>query len=141
MYQYTQHYCRENPLYYTCFLFLSKVLLLLILWVFIAPQVQAQALPDLISKVELKDVFPGADKLGTPLDREGQITHLFNPRTGLSAPLYHSVSVIAEDATTADALSTAFSLMPIASIRTIVKSLPAVQVYVVGEDKQLLKVS
>ena len=78
---------------------------------------------------------------GTPLDREGQITHLFNPRTGLSAPLYHSVSVIAEDATTADALSTAFSLMPIASIRTIVKSLPAVQVYVVGEDKQLLKVS
>ena len=66
MYQYTQHYCRENPLYYTCFLFLSKVLLLLILWVFIAPQVQAQALPDLISKVELKDVFPGADKLGTP---------------------------------------------------------------------------
>ena len=77
---------------------------------------------------------------GTPLDAKGQITHLFNPSTGLGAPLYHSVSVIAEDATTADALSTAFSLMPLAQIKESLKSLPGVQVYVLDQDQQFLKV-
>ncbi|MDO5680353.1 MAG: FAD:protein FMN transferase [Pelistega sp.] len=77
---------------------------------------------------------------GTPLDAKGQITHLFNPSTGLGAPLYHSVSVIAEDATTADALSTAFSLMPLAQIKESLKALPGVQVYVLDQDQQFLKV-
>lgn len=48
---------------------------------------------------------------GTPLDPAGRFNHLFDPHTGGSSWRYRSVSVVAPDATTADALSTAFSLM------------------------------
>lgn len=77
---------------------------------------------------------------GTPLDAAGRITHLFNPLTGLSTPLYQSVSVIAEDATTADALSTAFSLMPLDKVQAIAKSLANVQVILLMQDNTLVRV-
>ncbi len=48
---------------------------------------------------------------GTVFDDDGSKHHLFNPVTGLSANQYASVTVVAKDATTADALSTAFSNM------------------------------
>lgn len=53
----------------------------------------------------------------------GLCNHLIDPRTGATARLYESVSVIAPDATTADALSTAFSLMPLANTLPIVRQL------------------
>ena len=49
---------------------------------------------------------------GFRFDLAGRFTHLFDPRTGRSPALYRTVSVIAPTATEADALSTAFSLMP-----------------------------
>ena len=61
---------------------------------------------------------------GTPLDPAGHFTHLFNPASGSAVPLWRSVTVRAADATTADALSTAFSHMPEAEIRGIVARLP-----------------
>ncbi len=47
---------------------------------------------------------------GTPFDAQGKFTHLFDPRTGNSRPRYQSVSVLAANATLADALSTAFAV-------------------------------
>ena len=50
---------------------------------------------------------------GTPIDAAGRYTHLFDPRDGNARPRYRNVSVMAPTATAADALSTAFSHMPL----------------------------
>ncbi|MFD4838608.1 FAD:protein FMN transferase [Achromobacter sp. NPDC058515] len=60
---------------------------------------------------------------GTPLDAAGRFSHLFDPRSGLARPRYRSVSVMAPTATAADALSTAFSHMPLEDTQKIVRSL------------------
>jgi thiamine biosynthesis lipoprotein len=49
---------------------------------------------------------------GTRLDEAGLYTHLINARTGSTAPVYESVTVVAPAATQADALSTALALIP-----------------------------
>jgi thiamine biosynthesis lipoprotein len=49
---------------------------------------------------------------GTMLDAAGLYTHLINPHTGTTAPAYESVTVVAPNATQADALSTALALLP-----------------------------
>ncbi len=61
---------------------------------------------------------------GTPLDAAGHFTHLFDPLTGGAVPRWRSVSVLASDATTADALSTAFSQMPVHAIRGMISRFP-----------------
>jgi len=48
---------------------------------------------------------------GFRFDLAGRFNHLFDPMTGVCSRLYRSVTTIAETATAADALSTAFSLM------------------------------
>lgn len=68
---------------------------------------------------------------GFHFDGPGRFTHLFDPATGRSPALYRTVSVIAPTATEADALSTAFSTMPLARIRHIISRRPAVQVRLV----------
>lgn len=49
--------------------------------------------------------------MGTPFEPTGRYHHLLDPRTGHCASYYNSVSVVATNATLADALSTAFSIM------------------------------
>jgi len=49
---------------------------------------------------------------GFQFDPSGRFHHLLDPTTGSSAGRYASVSVVARDATAADALSTALTLMP-----------------------------
>lgn len=56
---------------------------------------------------------------GTPLEASGRIHHLFDPRTGRSAHHHLSVSVVAPDATTADALSTALAVTPLSRAERI----------------------
>ncbi len=60
---------------------------------------------------------------GTPLDPAGRFNHIFDPGSGETSWRYLSVSVIATTATTADALSTAFSLMPLEETRRVVDQL------------------
>jgi thiamine biosynthesis lipoprotein len=60
---------------------------------------------------------------GTPIDPVGRFNHLFDPRTGATSWRYRAVSVVAPTATTADALSTAFSLMPLEETRAVVERL------------------
>jgi FAD:protein FMN transferase len=64
---------------------------------------------------------------GFRFDSKGRFTHLFDPATGRSPSRYSTVSVIAPTATEADALSTAFSLMPLSRIQDVVAIRPNVQ--------------
>ena len=62
----------------------------------------------------------------TRFDASGAHHHLFDPRTGRPARRALGVSVIAYDATTADALSTAFCVMPEPAIRDVVSGMAGV---------------
>lgn len=74
---------------------------------------------------------------GTPFDAEGRYSHLFDPQSGRARPLYRSVSVMASTATAADALSTAFSNMPLDRTAQLVRRL-GVQAWMVLPDGQLI---
>jgi thiamine biosynthesis lipoprotein len=56
---------------------------------------------------------------GFRFDPEGRFNHLFNPATGRCAERYQSVTAVADNATAADAFSTAFSLMSENRIRSL----------------------
>jgi thiamine biosynthesis lipoprotein len=58
---------------------------------------------------------------GFRFDAQGRFNHLFDPRTGESANRYKSVTVVMPTATAADALSTAFSLLPAEAIGDVLK--------------------
>lgn len=60
---------------------------------------------------------------GTRFDPAGRFNHLFDPANGMTSDRYLSVSVVAPRATDADALSTAFSLMPLEGTQRIVRQL------------------
>jgi len=75
---------------------------------------------------------------GFRFDSKGRFTHLFDPTTGRSPSLYSTVSVIAPTATEADALSTAFSLMPVSRIRSVVSIRPNVQARITDSGGTLI---
>lgn len=75
---------------------------------------------------------------GFRFDSAGRFTHLFDPVTGRSPSRYRTVSVIAPTATEADALSTAFSLLPLSRIEDIVASRPNVQARVTDSGGTLM---
>lgn len=75
---------------------------------------------------------------GFRFDSKGRFTHLFDPTTGRSPSLYSTVSVVAPTATEADALSTAFSLMPVSRIRHIVSIRPNVQARMIDSAGTLI---
>lgn len=74
---------------------------------------------------------------GTHMDEGGKFTHLFDPRSGISTPRYKSVSVTAPAAATADALSTAFSLMNEHEIQTALRQMQDAKVWLVLEGNQI----
>lgn len=87
----------------------------------------------LIRKLALRDrAIATSGGYGTRFTRDGVHHHLFDPKTGRSANLWTSVSVIADDATRADALSTAFFSLPESSIRRVAEIL---QVSVVASGR------
>jgi thiamine biosynthesis lipoprotein len=71
---------------------------------------------------------------GFVFDHAGHFSHLLDPRSGRSPHRYRSVSVLAPDATLADALSTGFSLMPESAIAQALPSLPGVEVHLLRHD-------
>ncbi|WP_246742433.1 FAD:protein FMN transferase [Microvirga splendida] len=66
---------------------------------------------------------------GFRFEPEGRFNHLLDPRTGASAGLYRSVTVVMPSAMAADALSTAFSLLPPGDIGQAVQRLGEGQVH------------
>ncbi len=70
---------------------------------------------------------------GLHFDAAGRFNHIFDPRTGDTSENFLSVSVIADAATLADALSTAFSVMSLPDVRATSTAL-GVQAYVTAID-------
>ncbi|QFI77263.1 MULTISPECIES: FAD:protein FMN transferase [Bradyrhizobium] len=68
---------------------------------------------------------------GFRFDPEGRFNHLFDPRTGGCAARYRSVTTVSRGATAADALSTAFSLMPEERIRSLLPHVDVERVHLV----------
>lgn len=66
--------------------------------------------------------------IGFHFDAAARFSHILNPKSGLTSQRYRRVSVIADDATTADALSTTFSLMAPDRIDNLRWKLPAIEV-------------
>lgn len=71
---------------------------------------------------------------GTRFSADGRFHHLFDPRTGASANRHASVSVIADTATTADALSTALYVGPDTLARRIAAAEPGIEVRLTAAD-------
>lgn len=84
--------------------------------------------PDMVLDITDRAVATSAGA-GFHFDSAGRFSHILDPRTGLTANRYARVSVVADDAVTADALSTAFSLMDERRIETLRTSLDNVEVY------------
>jgi thiamine biosynthesis lipoprotein len=75
---------------------------------------------------------------GTQLDAAGRFNHLFDPASGACADRYLSVTVMAPTATHADALSTAFSLMPIERCEAALKEVGVTAVWFVLRDGEIV---
>jgi thiamine biosynthesis lipoprotein len=75
---------------------------------------------------------------GTTFDRAGRHHHLFDPRTGRSAHHYRSVSVMAPDATAADALSTGLFILAPADVRRVVTHTREVSALLILADGRTL---
>lgn len=71
---------------------------------------------------------------GTPLDRQGRVTHLFDPVTGASPRHWRSVTVVAPTATLADALSTALAVLPTDRATAVVAATPRTTAHLTGAD-------
>lgn len=84
--------------------------------------------PDMVLDIVDRAVATSAGA-GFHFDGAGRFSHILDPRTGLTARRYARVSVVADNAATADALSTAFSLMDSQEIETLRQSLDNVDVY------------
>jgi thiamine biosynthesis lipoprotein len=65
----------------------------------------------------------------TPFEASGQYHHLFSPASGRSVNTYARVSVAAERATLADALSTALFVAPSSATERILSRVPAAQAW------------
>ncbi|MEZ5759455.1 MAG: FAD:protein FMN transferase [Emcibacteraceae bacterium] len=78
---------------------------------------------DAVSIADVIEIKSGAvatsGGYGDQFDASGNYHHLFDPHTGKSSGIYASVTVTSLDATTADALSTAFSCMSPSDIKAV----------------------
>ncbi len=73
----------------------------------------------------------------SPFSQDGRHHHLFDPRNGRSANHYRSISVLASDATTADALSTALAVTSREHLTRTLANFSDVRVYLSGSDGEL----
>jgi FAD:protein FMN transferase len=76
---------------------------------------------------------------GTQFDTAGRFNHIFDPATGATSSRYLGVTVIAPLATTADALSTAFSLMPLVRTQAIVSRLAIKSHFVLPNGRRFVQ--
>ena len=75
---------------------------------------------------------------GTRFDSSGHHHHIFDPVTGNSANHYLSVSVLAPEATTADALSTGLSALPLDKALECVESIDDIEALFILPDKRII---
>lgn len=77
---------------------------------------------------------------GFQFDEQGHCNHLFDPTSGKCAEPLRSVSVVAESATAADGLSTAFALMKDEAVGSVLARTVGTRAYVVaaGEMREIM---
>ncbi len=73
-----------------------------------------------------------SDTLATTFDAEGRLGHIIDPRSGAAATARRIVTVAARTAAAADALSTAFCLMPRQEIRQALRRFPDARILHAG---------
>jgi thiamine biosynthesis lipoprotein len=76
---------------------------------------------------------------GFRFDPAGCFNHLFEPTTGGCASRYRSVTTVSGNATAADALSTAFSLMSVSQIRSVLQRVDIERVYLIDASGSALE--
>jgi thiamine biosynthesis lipoprotein len=96
---------------------------------------------NILAEVPLMDsALATSGGYGFKFDRSGRINHIFDPGTGVSPHRYASVSVVAGDATTADALATAANLLPPDKLHQVLRQAgarSALLVYPDGREQKL----
>ncbi|HYH17352.1 MAG TPA: FAD:protein FMN transferase [Azospirillum sp.] len=75
---------------------------------------------------------------GTVFDPAGRHHHIFNPATGRSSQQARRVTVVARNATTADALSTALTVLPAEQARRCFEASDALEAYLVPPDGPMI---
>lgn len=78
---------------------------------------------------------------GTRFSADGQHHHLFAPASGRSANHHLSVSVVADDATTADALSTGLFVAPPSVAERVARDMLEIAVYLTGADGEMRRLN
>ncbi|PLC51081.1 thiamine biosynthesis protein ApbE [Pollutimonas subterranea] len=75
---------------------------------------------------------------GTHLDAAGRFAHIFDPGTGSSQARYRSVSVLASNATTADALSTGLSNMPLPDAESLIRTMGVKAWFILADGSRVV---
>ncbi len=78
---------------------------------------------------------------GTRFSADGRHHHLFAPASGRSANHHLSVSVVADDATTADALSTGLFVAPPPVAERVARNMPQIAVYLTAADGEMRRLN
>lgn len=85
--------------------------------------------------IDLQDqALATSGSYGFQFGPDGRFHHLFDPRSGGCPHRYASVSVVAPDATSADALATACNLLPVEAIAGLLRAAGASRAYLVMPD-------
>lgn len=78
---------------------------------------------------------------GTPFEASGRVHHIFDPATGRSSREARRVTVVARDAATADALSTALSVLPVERARACFAASGAVAAHIVPASGPMIRLT
>ena len=76
---------------------------------------------------------------GTRFDPAGRFNHIFDPADGRTSWRYRAVSVVAPTATEADALSTAFTLMPLDRTAEVVRARGLAAYFVLPDGRRIIQ--
>jgi thiamine biosynthesis lipoprotein len=103
--------------------------------------IQDPVVPDGIAEtIELSNAaISTSGGYGTEFDPAGRFNHIFDPKTGFTSNLYLGVSVIAPQATMADAMSTAFSLLPLDRTAAVVRELGITAHFILPDRSRLIQ--
>jgi thiamine biosynthesis lipoprotein len=98
---------------------------------------------DAASILKVLDVEDRAVATSSPFgfrfDREGKFSHIIDPRSGATPQRHASVTVVADKAALADALSTAFNLMDTDTIAAAVRTKTGVEAHVLSLQGEWMK--
>lgn len=91
-----------------------------------------------IDVLEVEDrAVATSSPFGFRFDEGGRFSHIIDPRSGTTPQRYASVTVVARQAAIADALSTAFSLIDLDGITSVVRGRADVEAHLLSHDGRL----